>query len=172
MVDRMPSRRAMSTTRWAPISMLSWAKTVFSELRVARMRVTSSASGSAAGSPLPSDGSHDQVGMASRHLDPVGEQALPVEVVPSVGHPLGEVHGLVRDLGLPVPCLLLRPGWSLRGRLERRCGPPVGELEEGLEAVFEAGLGGVVAAHPPVTRQTLLSSSAPGSRTPGRWVAV
>ena len=65
MVDRMPSRRAMSTTRWAPISMLSWAKTVFSELRVARISVTSSASGGGRIS-WPSDGSHDQVGMASR----------------------------------------------------------------------------------------------------------
>ena len=29
----------------------------------------------------------------------ISEQALPVEVVPAVGDPLGEVHGLVGDLG-------------------------------------------------------------------------
>ena len=67
MGDRIPTRRAMLTVRWEPISMLSWAKTVFSELWVARMRVTSSASGGGT-SDWPSGGSHVQVGMASSKL--------------------------------------------------------------------------------------------------------
>ena len=81
-----------------------------------------------------------------QHLDPVGEQALPVEVPSSVGHPLCEVHGFVGHLGLAVTLLLDADRLDMLGRY-------VGvvlahpELEEGLEAVFETGLGCVMAAH-------------------------
>ena len=79
-----------------------------------------------------------------QQVDPVGEEAFPVVVPAPVGHPLGQIDGLVGHLGFTVALLFDADCLNVvRGYIGVVLTHP--ELEEGLESVLKAGLGGVMA---------------------------